>query len=367
MPSGLLCRARGGGAPVSWLCKYRATGLALACLAATLGCQARGELAAQPSAAATPPPASSAAAPSGASATPVAPEPKRVVVAVSSRSVTNVTEYVGVDYGIYAKYGFDVDVEQMQSSIVPAALISDQLDFANGLDSALRAAVVGMPIKVVAVSFRAPTFGLVVKPEITSYAELRGRVDGVAARAGAGYYAMKRLLEAHGMSIDDVQVLVVGDSPVQLQQLLQGNIDMANLAAPFVFDAQDRGFRQLAYVPDEVHLAISGLVVSDKAIQTRREEITRMTAAFVDASRFVRAHREEAVASLVTHLGVSPENAAKAYDFALPALATEPRLGLDEIRTTIQEEVDAGHVAAPPPPDQVVAFDILDEALAQLK
>jgi NitT/TauT family transport system substrate-binding protein len=360
--------------------RHRQATIGLALLAlwvVGLACQAPAAAppaAREPSRASQPPPAAAPAAAPAVATAPAAPaapaptpEPKRVTIALSSRSATNLPEYVALDHGIYARHGFDVELRQMQSSIVPAALMSNQLDFSNGIDSAMRASITGMPIKVVVKTYSAPAFGLTVKPEIQSIADLRGRVDGVAARAGAGYYSMKRLLAKHGMSIDEVQVLVVGDSPVQLQQLIQGNIDFANLAVPFVFVAQEHGFRMLSYVPDHISLAISGLVTSDEAIQTRRDEVRRMTAALVEATRFAHAQRDESVASLVKHLEVAPEHAAKAYDFAVPALALDPRLTLDELRATIQEEVENGHVAEAPAPERLVPFDLVEEALALVK
>jgi NitT/TauT family transport system substrate-binding protein len=306
-------------------------------------------------------------APAAADA-PAAPQPlQRVNIAVSSRSATNLPQLVALENGIFTRWGFEVEVQQMRSSIAPAALMSNQIDYFTGLDSSMRAAIAGMPIKVVGVSFKAPAFGLTVKPEIQSIADLRGRVDGVSAQAGAGYYSMKRLLEAHGMTMSDIQVLVVGDSPVQLQQLTLGNIDFANMSAPFIFEALDRGFRMLAYVPDHVSLAMTGLIVSDETLATRRDEVRRMIAATTEANRFVHANRDAAVEAMAKYLDVPVEHAAKAYDFALPTVATDPRISLAEVQTTIQEEVEAGHVQTPPAPEAIVAFDVIEEALTLLR
>jgi len=129
----------------------------------------------------------------------------------------------------------------------------------------------------------------------------------------------------------------------------------------------ERGFRMLAYVPDHVSLAMTGLIVADETIATRRDEVRRMIAATTEANRFVHSHRDEAVDAMAKYLDVPREHAAKAYDFALPTVATDPRLSLAEIHTTIQEELDAGHVQTPPSPDAIVAFDLIEEALALLR
>ena len=92
-----------------------------------------------------------------------------------------------------------------------------------------------------------------------------------------------------------------------------------------------------------------------------------MIAATTEANRFVHTHRDEAIDALVKYLDVPPEHAAKAYDFALPTIATDPRLSLEEIQVTIQEELDAGHLQTPPSPDTILAFDLIEEALALLR
>ncbi len=295
-----------------------------------------------------------------------APAPLRdLTIAVSSVSASNIVQYVGIDHGFYEKYGFRVHVQQMRSSVTPAALVSGQVDYSTGVDSALRVAATGMPIKVVAVDKRAPTFGMIVRPEIERLQDLKGKVVGTSTVGGSNYYALKRTLEAYGMSIQDVQVLVVGDSPVQLQNLLQGTIDATPLSAPAVFQALDQGYQMLVYIPDRVTFASTGLIASDEAIQSHPEEVKKLIVAHVEIIQFIKDHKDAAVEVLARQFDIPTELAAKTYDFEIPAYSTDPRMSPDDVEATVREELAAGHLSERVPLERMVAVGLIEEALAQ--
>jgi NitT/TauT family transport system substrate-binding protein len=306
------------------------------------------------------------AAPAPASAQPV-PEIRRLMVGVSALSATALVQLVGMDYGIYARHGFEVEIQQGRPAVTMAALVGGELDYASGVDSVIRGvAAARLPLKVIAVSKRAPTFGMIVRPEIGSVQELRGKVISVTAATGANMSALNGMLRANGVSPQEVETLIGSDAPVQLQHLLQGLCDAAALSAPGIFEAQDRGYRMLVYAPDVVSFPQTGLVASDERIATRRDEARRMIVANTEIVEFIKANKEQAVESLVRRFGVSRELAAKTYDFEVPAYTADPRLDLREVALIIQEEVEAG-LAAPIAPEMVVAVDLTEEAVRQAR
>jgi len=79
------------------------------------------------------------AAATRSAAAPAAAPLRRLSIGVASRSASNLVQYAGIEHGIFARHGFDVDVQQLRSTIAPAALQSDQIDYLTGVDSAVRA------------------------------------------------------------------------------------------------------------------------------------------------------------------------------------------------------------------------------------
>jgi ABC-type nitrate/sulfonate/bicarbonate transport system substrate-binding protein len=321
-----------------------------------------------PQAAAPPADSRSAAAPAPVSASAAKPSPaelRRVTIAVPGVGASSLIQYYGVDYGIYAEYGFDVQIQQMRASLAPAALVSNQVDYFTGVETSIRVGATGVPVKVVGVSKKAPTFALIVRPDIQSVAELRGRTVGAGSATGAAIGGLRRVLEQRGMSIDDVQMVFGADSTATLVNLLQGITDAASLGAPEVFEALDQGFRMLVYMADQVIFLSNGLAVADQTLVSRREEVKRMVMAEITLARLVKANRDQAVDSLVRRLGISPEAAARAYDFEVPALTADVRAPVDEVEATLRVEVEAGRLPAMIPASRVVAFDLIEEAMAQ--
>jgi NitT/TauT family transport system substrate-binding protein len=311
------------------------------------------------------PPAGAPQAPAPASAAkPQAPELRRVTIAVPGVGPSSLIQYCGVDYGIYAEYGFDVDIQQMRASLAPAALVSNQVDYFTGVETSIRVGATGVPITVVAVSKKAPTFALIVRPDIQSVPELRGRSVGVSSATGAAIGGLRRVLALHGMTLDDVNIVYGNDQAATLVSLLQGFVDGASLGAPEVFEALDQRQRMLVYMADQVAFLSNGLVVADQTLATRRDEVKRMVMAEIALVRYVKANKDKAVDSLVRRLGISPEAAARAYDFEVPALTPDVRAPVEEVEATLRAEVEAGRLSAMVPPSRLVAFDLIEEAMA---
>ncbi len=126
------------------------------------------------------------------------------MVGVSALSATALVQMVGNEYGIYQRHGFDVEVQQVKPNGALIALLSNELAFSRGVDSAIRGnATDNLPIKIVAVNERAPTFGLVAGPEVGRVQDLRGKMVGVTAASGASLSALKRVLEAKDLALQD--------------------------------------------------------------------------------------------------------------------------------------------------------------------
>jgi ABC-type nitrate/sulfonate/bicarbonate transport system substrate-binding protein len=308
------------------------------------------------------PPGPAAKAP--ASVDPSAPRTK-LTFALPGLGASSLIQYVGVDYGYYAQDGFDVELSQMQPPLGPPALMSKQADVFTGVETSIRIGATGVPLKVVGVSKKSATFSLIARPGIASVPELRGRTVGVGGRTGASIGGFKRVLQMNGMTIDDLNVLYTDNSNATLQNLVQGITDGAVLGAPQVFEALDQGYPQLIYMADKVTFLSNGLVVSDDMLATRRDDVRTIVAREIALVRLLKANKDIAVETLVRRFGIDPEVAARSYDFEVTALTPDIRVPPEEVEATVREEVEAGRVPAMLPASQLVAFDLIEEAIAQ--
>ena len=74
---------------------------------------------------------------------------EHIRIGVSSRGFGSLPLFVAEKKGFYAKYGFRPETVLLRSSVAVPALLSGDLDFYNGFQPAVSAALRGIPIKLV--------------------------------------------------------------------------------------------------------------------------------------------------------------------------------------------------------------------------
>lgn len=166
---------------------------------------------------------------------------QKVVVTYSSRSIASIDLFVAQERGFFREEGLEAQLVQVGANSAIAAIVSGEVHALGSIGSAIRAIPRGAPVKVLAVSLRRPIFWLVSRPELKSFADLKGKVMGTTTLGGSQHTAGVRLLRRAGLNPDkDLTVVLGGDVPTQLQALVNGSIQVGILAAD-----RHRGARQV--------------------------------------------------------------------------------------------------------------------------
>src|SRR5581483_6037450 len=112
----------------------------------------------------------------GAAPAPAAPAPYTVRWAAISANPNNFAAYTAQAQGFLAEQALDLDITYTDSS--PRAtqvLASRDIDVAAvATDTAIEAVERGAPFVMIGGSTRVPVYALVARPEVRSYADLRG-------------------------------------------------------------------------------------------------------------------------------------------------------------------------------------------------
>src|SRR5215813_7546901 len=133
-----------------------------------------------------------------------APIPLRYAQAYSSlRSVFSLPIVIGDREGFFRREGLDFKV------VVPIPGGSDKMIDALHDDTAdithvatpflIRASLAGSDAVAIAGEFNNPIYSLVAKPEIQSFADLKGKLLGLADEAGSITISTRKLLALHGI------------------------------------------------------------------------------------------------------------------------------------------------------------------------
>jgi ABC-type nitrate/sulfonate/bicarbonate transport system substrate-binding protein len=149
---------------------------------------------------------------------------------------------------LFEKNGLDVDVLYLESNLVRTALISGDVPIGAMSGAAMATPRLQGADLVVVLGFQNfLPFRFVVRPEIKSVADLRGRRVGVAGFGLLAERAARLVVAKLGLHPDkDVILLQTGGEATRLAALVSGSIDATVLNPPVHKRAVEAGMRVMA-------------------------------------------------------------------------------------------------------------------------
>ncbi len=163
-------------------------------------------------------------------------------------------------------------------------------------------------------AFSRGTLRLVVRPEVTSYAELRGKTLGVDAISTGYSMALVKLLQLGGLQPGDYRLESVGGTAMRAEALMQGKIAGTMITSPLELAPEAQGCRRLANAIDVLgpYQTIVGAARRSWAIANRDRLIDFIRASLAALEwLFDPANRAEAVVIYRKHLPKVPQAAAE--------------------------------------------------------
>ena len=136
-----------------------------------------------------------------------------VRVATPGKLVDFSALYVGTRLGLYQKEGLNLEFIVMRTGIHYAALQAGEVDYTTLVTSTIRAAIAGMPVRVVlALNNRQPFF-LLSQPEIRDGKQLKGKRIAVSAFGSSTDTGARKILKHFGLDANrDAVMLALGDT-----------------------------------------------------------------------------------------------------------------------------------------------------------
>lgn len=179
---------------------------------------------------------------------------------------------------------------------------------------------------------------LFVQPEISSYAELRGKTILVDAVDTGFTFHILEILRLHGVGSDQIKFKVVGATVNRLNGLLQDKLHAAAmLFPPFATIAQRAGLRDLgpAVKVAGPYQSTVGYVLRSWAT-ANAENLDRYLAAYIEGQRWAMApkNKRAAIALYSGWLEVEDDIALACYDEFQSCAATDAAIdlaGLDNV------------------------------------
>lgn len=122
-------------------------------------------------------------------------------------------------------------------------------------------------------------------------------------------FCVDMALESVGLSPKDVEKVEINKIPTRFEMLRNNKIDATGLPNPFALIAKNEGGKLLVSM-DSLGYTVTGIVFSQKSIESNSEAIKRMYAAYNDGVAYLNSHSVGDIQDILVKDLMFPENIA---------------------------------------------------------
>jgi NitT/TauT family transport system substrate-binding protein len=253
----------------------------------------------------------------------------RAVITHNSESITIAPIVYGIEKGFYRNEGINLEFRFLRSDLAAAAIFGGQeIDYMISAGTAFRAAVRGLPLKIVAYSFKQPLFYLLAQPAISSIKELKGKKIAVSSPQDTGGLAAKAAIQTAGLDPErDVTYISIGAASVRLAALEVGSVEAAIMPVPWNSRMKQKGFRELIFAGGLMPQPMTGIVTAASRLEKNPDQVKRVLRGYLRSLRALRQEKQEAVRFIGGRFSLDAETAEDVYKVVLQTMSEDGTMG----------------------------------------
>ena len=287
------------------------------------------------------------------------------------RSIFSLPISVGDREGFFRREGLNFHV------VVPIpggsdkmidALYDDTVDITHVATAFLiRSALAGSDAVAIAAEFNNPIYSLVAKPDIKNFADLKGKLLGLADEAGTITISTRKLLALHGLREGDFRVKIIEGTPARFTCLKRNDCAAVPLGQPQDLLALNEGFRLLGLSNEVVpELLYTVTAVRRSWADAHKDAIVSYVRGLASAFKFIRdpAKRKAVVKTIVETTGssaaIAEQTLALFFEPERKVLPKQGEIDLKGLAQAIALMGEAGTLKEPlPAPERFVDLQYL--------
>ncbi len=265
--------------------------------------------------------------------------------------------------GFLTQQSFAADVLVMRGTLTIPALNNGDIDYHTGLPVGVRGTVAGFPLKIVACYLPRSSLMVVSRSDINSVQDLKGKTVAVSSFGSTNSGALQLIAKHFGLDAGrDIKLLAVGANEARLAALKQGIVAAMVVPPPWDFHAKKMGFHVIARSYEYFSYPQVGLIVNERKIKQKSEEIKRLIKGGIEANRYIRSNRDGTVQFLMEWMRIDKDVANATYEAFLPSLNDDGNCPEDGMGLVIDEAKKAAKVSREISMKDVADLSILKEA-----
>src|SRR6266545_2501659 len=258
-------------------------------------------------------------------------ELRKVTFSYSAVSMTWFPVKVAVDKGFFRSEGLEAQLIQMNGNVATVALANGHIDFSLNISPVLNGAMQGLRTKLVAALNSRPLFSLVVRPEITSSTDLKGKVFVVSSFGNTQAILTEKHLQHLGLKKGEYQLLAMGATPARIAALEKNIAQGSLMPLPANVQLENKGYRLLGNTAEIVTHPIAGLGVHEDKMKKDPELIKRVIRASLRSLQLLHTAPKDTVKILMEWTRASERDALRSLELAKPGFSRNGLLTDDDL------------------------------------
>jgi ABC-type nitrate/sulfonate/bicarbonate transport system substrate-binding protein len=290
----------------------------------------------------------------------------KIRIGYSGVTVSNAMLWVTDEAKLFQKNGIEPQILYLQTTLGQTAMIAGEVDMCVYSGSLLSSArLQGADVVMVTSFLNKPLYRLVVRPEIKTVADLKGKRLGIT-RFGTVTDSMSRLLVGKlGLDPDkDVSYIQVGDVPILLASLTSGRIiDGAIIQPPYYLKALASGMRVLVNMQEmDISVQQTGLNTTQKFISKNPDVVRRVVKSVIEGIYLMRTNPSVAKHAISKRMQIKDEKEIEdTYLLLKSFVPIKPYPTLDGFKTIFDDLSRKVPAAKTADPKEFVDTRFIDE------
>src|SRR3989442_5942366 len=229
------------------------------------------------------------------------------------KTVSALQFYVAQRKGFFAREGINLEMISIKGRAANMMMALDKgtVDITRTATPYLIQAVLkGSEGVAIAGETATPIYSLIVKPEIKTFADLKGKVVGLSLAVDTISISTRKLMAKNGIKEGDFKVKELVGTPARADCLRKGECDAVPLGQPEDFLLMKQGYQRLGVSTD----AVPSFLLTVSAVrkswgEKNQEALVRYVRGLASAYRFMRDpnNRDEVVRMAIETTGSSED------------------------------------------------------------